>query len=376
GAGSGYFVNAKFTLTPNGLPAAVTTLKVYAAGGNTMLNTLALPAGYRCFAYGTALQRTDNIAAYNGGALIGNVTRVCSGDAPEIYSINALSGYNAHNSNAGDGVLPVKLMIRNYFIITEKYVDIYGSPLTPPSANTTTDIQSASPLYTKDIPAKSGYRVLGYFIGGTFNPPADVYTPGGTVSIDPVANDITIYFIYQESTALTITKTIAGFRGNLSREFTFTITFADANGDPLPGPFHYGGGAFLAGAEPHAGGALTLDSDGSDTFALKHGQKITIEDVPADCRIWIAETPVDNYAVSFIDGDDPAVTVQENDTTMLPMTTDRVFDFTNTREAPPPSGISLGGTGAALLRIPVLALILMLMVFIGKAASRRQRGGR
>ena len=93
--GDGYFVNARLSqLTPNNASAA---LQIRPDGGGSVIDTLELPKGYRCFAYSTGAARTDNIFAYDASsaAFLGGVTRVYDA-GPEIFSISAIGGYNAY----------------------------------------------------------------------------------------------------------------------------------------------------------------------------------------------------------------------------------------------------------------------------------------
>ncbi|MDR2196485.1 MAG: hypothetical protein LBO07_00765, partial [Coriobacteriales bacterium] len=88
--GDGNYVNASFPDTAPPPTNAVTTLRVYAEGTVTEQpsDTLALPAGYRCFAYTTgATERDDAIVAYNAAdtTKLGEVVRV-SDLSPEIPS--------------------------------------------------------------------------------------------------------------------------------------------------------------------------------------------------------------------------------------------------------------------------------------------------
>jgi len=107
--GNGYYVNARLTAAISA--TASTRLDVSASGGGSALKTLTLPATYPCFAYSTddTATRTDNIVAYNGSTYIGTIVRVFD-NSLNIFSIIALNGYNAYNSNANNGVLPVKFL--------------------------------------------------------------------------------------------------------------------------------------------------------------------------------------------------------------------------------------------------------------------------
>ncbi|MCL2882136.1 MAG: hypothetical protein FWF45_04515 [Coriobacteriia bacterium] len=106
--GDGYFVNARLTSAISA--TADTRLDVSAKGDSAKLKSLTLPATYPCFAYSTdaTTSRTDSIYAFNSASTyIGSIARVAD-NSPDIYSIIALNGYNAHNSNANNAVLPVK----------------------------------------------------------------------------------------------------------------------------------------------------------------------------------------------------------------------------------------------------------------------------
>ena len=112
-SGDGYYVNASLDNVVSS--TAATTLRVYSTAGVPLLKTLTLPANYTCFAYSSDLTvaRTDNIWALNGKTLLGNIVRT-NDRSPNIYSVISLGGYNANNSNAGNGVLPVTLNRTNF----------------------------------------------------------------------------------------------------------------------------------------------------------------------------------------------------------------------------------------------------------------------
>jgi uncharacterized repeat protein (TIGR01451 family) len=84
------------------------------------------------------------------------------------------------------------------YLVTEKYVDVEGNPLEPPVADTFVEVDAEDPVYSKAIPAITGYMTMGYFVGD-FNPLTDTYTPGSSVNIDPVAGDTTVCFIYNNT---------------------------------------------------------------------------------------------------------------------------------------------------------------------------------
>jgi len=203
---------------------------------------------------------------------------------------------------------------------------------------------------------------------GEFDNTADITSGDGTAHQTNTTYHLAAVGV--STTTLTISKTVDGMFADLTKQFTFTLTFIGADGNPLAGPFAYTG-------DPAAGppdGTLDL-TDGAGKIALGHGQSITLQDVPTDCSVQITETPDGNYDTTFTDSEnavtpDPA---SPNDTGLFPMTANpRTIAFTNTRVVPPPTGISPGGSGAVPL-LPALAL-LALAVFIGKKTLLRKKG--
>ncbi|MCL2538796.1 MAG: hypothetical protein FWE66_00510, partial [Oscillospiraceae bacterium] len=124
--------------------------------------------------------------------------------------------------------------------------------------------------------------------------------------------------------------------------------------------FIYSGGTVPGmGAVAPADGALTLDEFGKDSFTLKHGQAITILNVPADVKIRLIEAVDNSYSPSFTDS---AGAGGANDTDFRVLSaggaTERVFEFFNAQKVDPvPTGIADGLFGTGVL--PMLALLLL-----------------
>ena len=109
-SGTGFYVN-NYLIT-GGFPSE-RKIEIYTAGSTTPVrNTLSLPAGYVYYGYSTNGTVSQNFNEYlcnaAGTAHEDQIARVKDNDAV-IYSIKTLDGYNLHNNNANNGVLPVKL---------------------------------------------------------------------------------------------------------------------------------------------------------------------------------------------------------------------------------------------------------------------------
>ena len=173
------------------------------------------------------------------------------------------------------------------------------------------------------------------------------------------------------TTTLTVSKEVTGDLGNRITEFEFTIFFQNSDGSlPPPGTqFHYTGETLAGLSETApANGTLTLDDSGSASFTLAHGQAIRIEDVPLSNYVQIIEATDKNYKAWLTDSIFPEIKEKNNDTGSKAMTENRAFHFENERDAPPPTGINLGGTAEALLlfalvSVPAFALFLLRIIW-------------
>ena len=153
---------------------------------------------------------------------------------------------------------------------------------------------------------------------------------------------------------------MTGSYADLTKPFTYTITFYDFNNNPLAvgTEFDYTGGTISgSGATSPASGKLILDNSGSADVSLSNGQSITIAGVPVSGKIQIVQTSADGYTTKYVDSIDPSTDVSSNDTTVKNMTSDdRTFAFNNTRTDVVPAGVFTGSAGSGLFIISALLL--------------------
>ena len=122
---------------------------------------------------------------------------------------------------------------------------------------------------------------------------------------------------------LTVQKTVAGNAGETDREWEFTIELKNA-GAPLSGNFYYEVGSIVTGVDQPKDGTLTFNSDGKATISLKHGQKITIEGIPANVTYTVTETEANKEGYGTTPGNGTASGKIEVDNTATAA-------FTNTK---------------------------------------------
>lgn len=121
---------------------------------------------------------------------------------------------------------------------------------------------------------------------------------------------------------LAVQKTVAGNAGETDREWKFTIELKNADA-PLSGNFRYKGGSIVTGVDQPPDDTLTFNSDGKATISLKHGQKITIEGIPANVIYTVTEDKADGYETTP-DGGTTSGKIEANKTATAA--------FTNTKD--------------------------------------------
>jgi hypothetical protein len=136
-------------------------------------------------------------------------------------------------------------------------------------------------------------------------------------------------------------------------------------------------GGIVAGTDataPNDDKPLKLDGDGKASINLTHGQSISVV-IPRDTILQIKQTPILEtewpfYTTTFSDNGGPDELANDTDPRIIAEQT-RTFAFTNTRSDAPPTGITIGGAGAAL---PFVMLLCgFALVYRGVADMMRRR---
>jgi hypothetical protein len=91
---------------------------------------------------------------------------------------------------------------------------------------------------------------------------------------------------------LTLSKTITGL-GNPDQDFPFQITLTDGEGNPLSNR------DIMVLLSDGTETIYTTDADGVLTINLKHGQTVTLEDLPKGTQYSVLENDADNYTTTF-----------------------------------------------------------------------------
>ena len=193
----------------------------------------------------------------------------------------------------------------------------------------------------------------------------DIYsvkTNNGYDAHGKIVNALPVKFDETPIADVTVSKTVTGLFADKTKDFTFTVYFMDAGGNPLTNlpPIDYTGGTLTgSGAVSLGNGSLSPNAiTGQAVFTLKHGQMVTLNEISANMKIRIEETEDSNYRTSYKDSIS-ANSVDSNDTGPKSLSAgERTFAFTNERIEAVPTGIDSGSdTTAALLLTAVLTIM-------------------
>ena len=210
---------------------------------------------------------------------------------------------------------------------------------------------------------KPASRFIGWSASenGPVNP---AYEAGKTIAVN---TSITLYAQWETAASpasLTVSNKVAGEYGDRNKAYDFTIYFfKDAAGSEL---------LDIVASFPtvdslgNPGDTLTL-KNGRVNFQLKHGQGITILDIPDGCWIDIRETDVMStaYKVTCQSGNAPVGISHAGNIAKLQalqkISGEQAFHFTNERLFIPTTDIALGDTEAM---IPLIAQAFLAMIVL------------
>ena len=159
------------------------------------------------------------------------------------------------------------------------------------------------------------------------------------------------------SKKLTITKTVSGNVGSRDLSFPYTLTLTDTADQPYQGVViaHYGNGT---------NDTFTLDSAGSCSFSLAHGESVFFN-LPADTKYTIDEDP-QGYTCYYKIGNG---SVQEGHTATGILTADTRVEFTNDKSAILPTGVNLSVNLLVRIMLALLGCVVTVVYFM----RRRKR---
>jgi len=329
---------------------------------------------------------SDNTATSNGGGIyITDITKLSvsaavtfSGNKASISArplpdlIACYSDKIATTSTASIYTHPLNnydIGMLGMHVVTVQYVDGNWNSVDEPDGYAAMN-EASFTLPPENIQPIPGYAYAGWQQGMD----GALQNSGTPVTLPYVtANTPHIYLVYTKIN-VTVSSEVSGDYADKTKEFIFTIQFTDGSEAPLTGTLAYTGGTVSgSGAAAPPNGTLTLDSNGEAIFTLRHGQQITIAEVPADGKVLIQVNSESGYIATWRDGNLP-LTPPGLSTGELTMTgTDRTIACTETCHDIVTTGIRTDGTGTAQL-LALLAGASIFLLAVGLIRRRCQKG--
>jgi hypothetical protein len=166
--------------------------------------------------------------------------------------------------------------------------------------------------------------------------------------VPPVGND------------LSVSKTVTGDMGDTNHSFPFCITLKDENGNPLSNEDIQ---VLMPGASEAT--IYTTDENGNITLSLKHGDTVTLQNLPPGTEYTITETDADSYTTNFsVSGGTHESSSNHTLSGTITDSTDVSVSVTNNREFIVPTGVKTE-IEPFLLLMSFSAVTLSLMI-VGK----------
>ncbi|MCI8332609.1 MAG: LPXTG cell wall anchor domain-containing protein [Clostridiales bacterium] len=193
---------------------------------------------------------------------------------------------------------------------------------------------------TEDAASAAGYRprVLTAADGGEY---AHYQQATGRLLSAEEAVDTHILYVNAKIAPknLSIEKIVTGYQADLSRDWHFTIKLTAPQGGTLASSYQFTGESAENGVQAPPSGTLIFNNSGEATFTLRHGQRITIKDLPDGTTYQITEQEANTAGYITTTADSGRGLLTDKDQTVT---------FTNTYNDRLPEA---GGNGTALFFI-------------------------
>lgn len=170
----------------------------------------------------------------------------------------------------------------------------------------------------------------------THGPKGDLVSTWSYTPTEPQLADGTVNFyaeympIYSQ---VTVSKTVTGALGDKAKEFRFTLTVKDSNGNEITGEM-----------KAQKGSAEEFTIKSGNTFTLKDGESIVFTNVPTGATVAVTENDYTGanggYSTSYVAGDGQKMQGREARLTNI-SAGNHTIAFTNSKDVIPDTGITL-----------------------------------
>ena len=182
--------------------------------------------------------------------------------------------------------------------------------------------------------------------------------------------DATYYALFVDDRSLTVSKTVTGNMGDLSRHYNIDVTIKNIDKQAVGTQYEY---KFYQGSDEMTGRTCTVaaavDEGGNVigaklSFSLANGESFVISHLPGNAEYIISEADYsgENYSTSYAEYDENGDPINDASSNSGDLTNNRKVTITNNKQVSvPPTGVKTDLSW--LWMIPLIFLIIPVLIY-------------
>jgi hypothetical protein len=229
---------------------------------------------------------------------------------------------------------------------------------------TINDLPAGIAYFIEEVPVTNYTLTSASSVGsGTVNASKNVYN---WLCLTEEAATFTNTYVPPVGNDLTVSKTVTGNLGDTNQAFSFYIALTDQSGSPLSSQDIQ---VLLPGRSTAT--MYTTDTSGGLTLSLKHGQAVTLQDLPQGTQYTVTETGASAYTATFsVSGGTYDAPVGHTQSGALTGSSDVTVQVNNDLTVAVPTGIRT--EAQPFLVLLALSLVTLLLMILGKRRNARR----
>jgi hypothetical protein len=283
----------------------------------------------------------------------------------------------SYTNPTGDEPTTVEIKLRSDITKEATFTDYYGNPYTVQWSAAQIHVAAGQTVTIERLPAAIAYFIeevptTNYTLTGATTTAngnggvKDNYNVYSLLSLTDEAATFTNTYTPPDGNDLTISKTVSGNLSDKNQQFSFDITLTDEGGNTLGNQDIQ---VLLPGAS--ADTIYATDENGKITVNLKHGQQVTLENLPKGTKYTITETNASEYTTTFaVTGGSYSTPKSKSVSGAMDDGTDVTVDINNNFYFVVPTGIRTDTEPLLLLLALPTATLLLIIVKKRRNAHR------
>ena len=218
--------------------------------------------------------------------------------------------------------------------------------------------------------ANTGYRFVGWYTSVDNMKKNTKPTTKAEYNATINQQDATYYALFVEDRSLTVSKTVTGNMGDLSRHYNIDVTIKNIDKQAVGTQYEY---KFYQGSDEMTGRTCTVadvvDEGGNVigaklSFSLANGESFVISHLPGNAEYIISEADYlgENYSTSYAEYDENGDPINDASSNSGALTNNRKVTITNNKQVSvPPTGVKTDLSW--LWMIPLIFLMIPVLIY-------------